>query len=309
MTTLASWVSEDDKGPSAIYVAADSRITWGSDARRWDSGRKVFPASSPDVFGYSGDVLFPSLVLGQLTDLIDRKLVWGPHATSEDRHAAVVTFLKTAFQRRHRTPNTDFTIFHCSRDGRGVGSVFHFWRVEYSARKNDWSDSRIDVHKTGKSRRLFSSGSGRTAFEDAAAQWDRSPQGGTARAVFSALCEAIESGADPLSGGVPQIVALDRNSRGKLVGFVADGTRYLYGLPIPWTQELAKLEWVDRLFQRMSPETLQLLSGAQRHAKVVEPKSDGLKNFLRRSSEVRNVTASEKSNMPMPPRNIIPRRL
>jgi hypothetical protein len=284
VTTLASWISVDGSGPSAIYVVADSRITWGSHARRWDSGRKVFPANSADVFAYCGDVLFPSLVLGQITDLIDRNLLWAPQTPSDARHEAVVTVLQTAFERQHQTPKGDFSIFHCSREGQGVGSVFNLWRIDYSARPDVWADCQVEICQAGKSRLLLSGGSGRPAFEEAIAEWSCSPQGGTARAVFSAFCETLEIGKDRLSGGVPQIAALDRNSCGKLVGFVSEDMRYLYGLPVAWSPDMSKIEWVDRLFQRISPETLRLLSGAQRHAKVVERNGAGLTKFLRRIS-------------------------
>ena len=45
-----------------IYLASDSRITWGSANRRWDAGRKLFTSDkSSHAFGYCGDVVFPSL--------------------------------------------------------------------------------------------------------------------------------------------------------------------------------------------------------------------------------------------------------
>jgi hypothetical protein len=39
---------------------------------------------------------------------------------------------------------------------------------------------------------------------------------------------------------------------------------------------------VDPLFQRISPVTLELLSGAQKHARVKAPAEHGLTAFFRR---------------------------
>ena len=72
MTTLQSWVSYSDTGekphlPRAVYIASDSRITWGAAHRRWEAGRKVFAAKEyPHLFGYCGDVILPALLIGQI---------------------------------------------------------------------------------------------------------------------------------------------------------------------------------------------------------------------------------------------------
>jgi hypothetical protein len=89
MTTLFSWLSVDNRGPSSIYIVSDSRITWGSSGKRWDSGRKVFATKSADIFGYCGEVLFPSLVLSQLGDLIDRDILWSSDCAAENRHSKI----------------------------------------------------------------------------------------------------------------------------------------------------------------------------------------------------------------------------
>jgi hypothetical protein len=86
MTSLASWIGIDSRGQSSIYIVSDSRISWGENAV-WNYGRKVFASrTTPEIFGYCGDVLFPSMFLsqvvdsisiGQLGDLID------PHGRAE----------------------------------------------------------------------------------------------------------------------------------------------------------------------------------------------------------------------------------
>ena len=57
MTLLVAWAGVDTHGTSFVYIASDSRISWGTTAT-FDYGRKVFAfAHWPDVLGYCGDVL------------------------------------------------------------------------------------------------------------------------------------------------------------------------------------------------------------------------------------------------------------
>jgi hypothetical protein len=81
VTTLACWVGVDARGPSSVYVAADSRISWAGRAE-WDQARKVYACVvEPHVFGYVGDVLFPVLAIPTVIDLIERGML------AEDRGA------------------------------------------------------------------------------------------------------------------------------------------------------------------------------------------------------------------------------
>lgn len=283
MTTLISWLSVDQRGPSAIYIASDSRITWGSGQRRWDSGRKVFAAKTTDIFGYCGDVLFPSLVLGQLVDLIDKNLLWEIDSNSAVRHAAILSYLKISFSRRHDTPNHDFSILHCVRNGEKLGCSFELWQIDYKSSEDKWIDRSIDVSpKENTSRLLVALGSGAKAFEAEAYSWTNSSQGQVSRAYFSAFCDALKVGADELSGGMPQLVSLDRQNGGKVLGYVSEGVRYIYGLPISYLHAFKGIEWVDERFQRLSPETLDLLSGAQRQAKPTTSRASGFASFFGR---------------------------
>lgn len=273
MTTLLSWVSVDSRGPSALYIVSDSRITWGSQAKCWDSGRKLFACQSADIFGYSGDVLFPSLALGQIGDLIDHGLLWDESADARTRHSVLFQYLRCSFSRRHATPDQDFSIIHGARDGKDLKSNYSVWCIRYNAKKRTWNDFEIFFDAPGNSQVLCALGSGHRVLKQEIRRWAESPQGGTARSIFSAFCDALASKRDPLSGGVPQIVTLGRKDGGKIAGFVADGICYLYGLPIEPNPALEKIEWYDDLFTRISPLTLKRLSNAQRHTRVGLPKA------------------------------------
>ena len=76
MTLLASWLAVDSRAPSAVYIMSDSRISWDNRAF-FDYGKKVFGCKNyPDIFGYCGDVLFPSIVLNQIVDIADHGLLF-----------------------------------------------------------------------------------------------------------------------------------------------------------------------------------------------------------------------------------------
>nr|WP_272212359.1 hypothetical protein [Marinicella sp. W31]MDC2878274.1 hypothetical protein [Marinicella sp. W31] len=132
---------------------------------------------------------------------------------------------------------------------------------------------------------MLTLGSGSKSLNREINAWKASSQGSTARSLFSAFCDALDKGADPLTGGVPQIVSVDRNSPGKVLGFVADRQRYLHGLPIGYSPALTSLEWVDPLFNRMSAETLDRLSGAQHQVRDAPTVPGGIGRFFRSSGK------------------------
>jgi hypothetical protein len=75
VTTLLCWLSVDARGPSAIYIVTDSRLLGDHPQEDGTAAESI----RREVFGYfwlCGEVLFPSLVLGQLGDLVDRGVLW-----------------------------------------------------------------------------------------------------------------------------------------------------------------------------------------------------------------------------------------
>ena len=146
ITTLIAWVAIDQRGPSSLYFASDSRITWGSPGRRWDVGRKLFACKkSPDIFGYVGEVLFPSLVLGQLIDAVDHDILFSLSDDPAYKHAEFVRTVQSSFGNRHEAPNDSFEILHATRVGNGVTAMFRIWLLIYTATSKSWSDNEIQI--------------------------------------------------------------------------------------------------------------------------------------------------------------------
>jgi hypothetical protein len=248
-------------------MASDSRISWGSSRARWDAGRKLFLCRrNPDIFGYSGDVVFPSLVLGQITEAADTGLLFLHTDDSESRHSKFLTAIKASFGRTQNAPTRDFRILHASRQHSGPKAQFHLWCLSYSAAANSWSDASIVVPSL-RSELLAVVGSGSKSIKSQGLRWEKSDQAGTSRAIFAAFCDSIRSSADPLSGGVPQLVGMYHTRLPQPFGIVQDDQRYFHGFPLADGIEPDAIEWRDELFQRIDGRSLKIVAGAQRHVR------------------------------------------
>lgn len=266
MTTLIAWTSHDQERFAALHVASDSRISWGSSIHRWDAGRKIFATrSTPDIWAYSGDVLFPALVLSQLMSASDAGLLFDEHSTAQDRHDITMDALRSSFQRRHNAPDRTFTIMHASRDGEKAGARPRLWQTSFDHRTSRWKDEETEIDD--QPHLVAVHGSGSTSLKKEARRWEQSNIGGTSRSIYSAFHAAISSGADPLSGGAPQLASIYPQGSAVTAGAVHDGRLYLHGLPINAMADSGRIEWFDALFQRIDPQTLKVRAGAARHAK------------------------------------------
>ena len=271
MTTLVAWVSYSATGerpdlPKAIYFASDSRITWGSQARRWDAGRKLFsPLAEPHLFGYCGDVVFPSLVLGQVVSAIDNNILFERGMAADERHERILESMKGSFHRRHNAPDQDFSVLHAFREKSWPSTKFSVWYVDYQTKTKMWTSKKLPIPTETKP--LIYLGSGRSSAKVFGRQWEASDVGGTSRSIFSAFCESIEAGSDRLTGGPPQIAGLYMKMGPQTFGSVNNGRLYLHGLEISRGKMLANIEWRDELFQRIDQKTLKPLRGARRFAR------------------------------------------
>jgi hypothetical protein len=270
MTTLVAWLATDSTGPASVYIASDSRISWSAPQGRWDAGRKLFACdTSPDIFGYCGDALFPVHALGQVVELADHGVLFMPGAGATERHAALVQCIKRSFSLRAAALDSGFSIVHVARDCEGMSSQFLVWRTGFS-RSGAPSDNicaTVEASEGGKSRRLVALGTGAESYVRETLRWSGSAQGGTSRGFFTALCDVLDRQDDPASGGAPQLVGLYRNGNGRSFGIVHKGTKYFHGLPVPELDAYGSVEWRDDAFQRINPQTLKLVRGAQRQVR------------------------------------------
>jgi hypothetical protein len=261
MTTLISWIAADQRGPSSIYLAADSRITWG-DADKWDRGKKVFASHMlPLIVGYCGDVTFPIQAINQVLEAIDHGDL-GMAVMKEDIVGSIVEQLRTSLSKYPSSQYHPFSIFICLRKDDGLGCVFEAHEASFGGNRIPLL-KKIDVPSS--SILLTAGGSGRTSFKESYLTWWQSEVKGTSRAIYSAFCDALKSGKDPKSFGPPQLVGLYRKGNGISFGSVWDGVPYLGGMemcPELWRQNI---RWYNELFEICDPLELQRAETAQRH--------------------------------------------
>lgn len=253
MTLLVAWATALAKVPNSVYLASDSRITWDRRKGRWDAGRKLFACrTSPDIFGFSGDVLFASQVLGQIIDLVDNGVLFNAASRAQRRHDAAVAALKASHLRRHDTPEADFEIVHIARSGSRMDTHFIGWATRFCANRRSWSDDEFELSPL----KPAAFGSGAQHFHQRIEMRPTPPQDELERVPFLAFRECLASGSDPASGGVPQLSGVYRIGVGRPIGFVDGRDRFLYGLPVDAVHS-GNLEWRDQAFRAIHGPTLR----------------------------------------------------
>ena len=268
MTSLAIAVSVDARGPCALYIATDSRITWETTtSKRWDAGQKTFaPVGYPDIFGFCGNAHFPPLALGQMIDLVNAGIIFRASDTAERRHQRAMEVVRRAVDNRCQAPITSFSIFHGARDGELMASGFRAWKTQYASETEEWTDEELDLSDEG-SYLAHLDGSGATTIRAYARKWRGTSAEGTSRAAFWAFCDALYSEKDGFSGGAPQLVGIWRKGAARQFGLLWCGKRYLCGVEVPADARFDSVDWFNQRFERIDGENIKRVEDGKRHPK------------------------------------------
>ena len=249
-----------------MNFATDSRISWGKSGKEhWDMARKTFSSSSsPDIFGYVNDVMFPSMILGQIVNAIDNGGMFGADDTCEVRFEKVARHIKNSHDLYPPQQRESFCIFHGARQGAGLSSRFELNTIAWDKITSKWTVDRISTPEASSA--ITVDGSGKNAVSKWSERWNSSSQGGTSRAVFSSFCNAVLSGEDKFTNGAPQLVSLYRKGFGKTIGYVGRGKKFISGIEILSSEDMAdkKVEWRNMYFERCDISG-KLIGGAQKH--------------------------------------------
>jgi hypothetical protein len=264
MTSLVAWIAIDSRSPASIYLVSDSRISWGN--QTWDYGRKLFASRNyPEILGYYGDVLFPSQVLGRLIDLIDSNLLFNAEDSPGHKWAKILSVVQKSFKGYPDEKSCFFTIIYCTRENSEMSSVFHMSMLSWRPNEG-WIDKQgINLPQESGIIDIF--GSGEKSVSKWYSYWSQTRQKRTSRSVFSAFCDALQSGEDKKSGGAPQLIGLYRKGVAESFGIIYKNQRYLFGLPVDESENLKAVEWRNSLFERCDWQTMKPLEGAQRHSR------------------------------------------
>jgi hypothetical protein len=279
MTLLVSWLATDKNGtPTSAYIAADSRISWGS-VGFFDHGRKVFAfKNSPDILGYCGDVLFPSIVLGQILEMGDRGLLFPPDATCKERFEAILAQLMHQFQHYPHTVEQitvdTLQILHISRDPH-KNTQFACFLMEWR-RTSGWKSEEIEPPQQVGVLKVL--GSGEREFKENLIRYEKGLDQGTSRCVFHCFCDSLFNIKDYYCGGAPQLVGLYTNpkSSGITYGIIKNSQRYFLGALIDKTASYEGVEWRNEFFEICDGSTMKTKKGAQKQPDVMRRKRAAL---------------------------------
>lgn len=265
MTLLVSWVGIDTHGPSSIYIASDSRISWRPSVN-FDLGRKVFAFSKwPDILGYCGDVIFPSIALNQIIELGDAGLLFAPNYSCKQKFQAIVNKLNdlfAAYPSMHSgLANNSLSIIHASRDTTD-NKKFFCHKISWSA-KHGWRGEEFQLPNT--SQILFVLGSGASEFSQNYMKYQNGPNKDTSRNVFHCFCDTLTHIVDSYVGGAPQIVGIYRKPTTPALNFgvIYNGNRYFLGAQIDNLHSFNKVVWRNERFEVCDGLTMKILPTAQ----------------------------------------------
>jgi len=248
MTSLAVTLAIGHYGPSALYIIADSRITWSKVGEKWDCAQKTFTSQGADIFGFCGDAYFPPAILQQVLLQSRLGLLHDKGADSRARHLAIIEAFRQTLKSAGQTPISTFSLFHGARDGEGMNSRFMLWEARYSAASRRLVDRSFDLEKQQSCLVHVDGSGGRLIKEKASASNSRAEK--KSRFAITAFCEALISGVDSHSGGAPQLVGIGRRGAAKTFGFVWNERKFVAGLELAKTTTWKRAVWFNRNFEQ-----------------------------------------------------------
>lgn len=270
MTLIASWVATDDKprgkSISAVYFCADSRFTWTHNGKVFDMGKKTYVCNNhPEMFCFCGDVEFPTNTLQSLIFEIDYGLLFSADSSFQDKKETVYHYVSQALgQYPKEVLAQNFVIYYCSCIKR------RFYLAEF--RYNGTAFTVNDIDLPTQSTKVFSDGSGKELFDSLWIEANKPSvnEQFTSRNVYHCFVQALDDAKhhphdENLSkvGGSPQLVGLYRRGKTNMYGIVRNGERYIQGRKVSYKPSLNNIEWRNDNFERVDPQTMELLSGAQ----------------------------------------------
>lgn len=266
MTLIVSWIAMDNKRgvhtPSSIYIASDSRISWEN--QYFDYGRKIFGCRNyPDIFGYSGDVLFPSIVISQIIEIIDNDLLFNNDMSCEEKmnlfYEQLVKSLEKYPVEFENIINESFAIIHSSRDSQ---NQFACCEYRWNRKGNVWECHMIDL--PSHSGLLYVSGSGKQEFRNNLSKFESRDASGTSRNIFQCFCNTLSNMMDKYCGGAPQLIGLYRKNNSIPFGIIYDEKRFFNGYEVTNLKSFDNIAWRNSLFEICDGETMSIKDNSQR---------------------------------------------
>ena len=250
MTMLVAWTGVDTHGFSSAYILADSRITWG-EMSHFDSGRKVFSSKVyPEIFGYSGDVLFPTMVLSQVIEMIDSGILIHKEMPAIMKKQIIFKTIGNLLAKYPKTAISSATsIIYVTRDNRPE-KYPDFKAFQMNIKEGNRITTK-EVKLNKESGHFLILGSGKRELSEVLSRYSKGKNHDTTRNVFHSFISALENTNDPCVGGPPQMVGLYRkpNSAGNNFGLIYHKKRYYLGIEVAEWDCISKIPWRNHLFE------------------------------------------------------------
>ncbi|MGZ9899796.1 hypothetical protein [Shewanella gaetbuli] len=260
ITTLIAWVACDGAAKkNAVYLASDSRLSWGQ-LGYWDLGRKIFPSEKyGDILGFCGDALFCSQQLSQIITYIDSCSSFEVVNEPLERSDLIYELIKNSFgPYPKKFALKSFTIVYLTRRAKYDFCAFS---IKWSSAKG-WSKEELKIGNT--SSLIIWAGSGGNEYKELHAnEIKHSDFGENSRGYFYALNRFIKSNKDPATGGPPQLSCLYNIGAAVKIGTVFDEERYIYGLKIPNGENINNVRWVNDTLETFDANQLKRFQNAQ----------------------------------------------
>lgn len=265
MTILIGWIGVDNRCSSSAYLMSDSRISWSPEPEAYDCGRKLFALRNhPDIFGYCGDVMFPSQFLSQICEKDINNILFTEQATSADRAVVILNQLNKQYSALPKAHRGNCSIYHISRD---IDSAFYAYEYSYNSSIHTWYITNLNTSGFDKSTLIIQAGSGRPAFKQLyERKYENGDLSGTSRNFYQCLCHFLFNQSEITCGGPPQLVGLFNGKRfnGMTYGIINEGQRYFCGAPCEYTQELESVRWYNEEFEICDGLTMKRMHNAMR---------------------------------------------
>jgi hypothetical protein len=266
MTSLIAWLAVDSRKPTGLYFASDSRRSWPNKLFADNCVKLFSPKSTLEIFGFAGDVSFPSDTLfGLCRELEKNPIPLNESTSSYGRAEWVYRYIADKFDRLLIKPQFGFTILHGSRNHFGQMAAFTLFCYTYDLQSKQLSWDELDISGSG-SFMIQAFGTGQTSVISNVRSLEKKI-GMVSRSYFSAFCDSISSNQDPLSGGPIQLVGIGGVGKAAHYGVVtATGSFFRGNAHIE--DSASSILWRNTQFERVDSRG-QLVQQAKKHPRQI----------------------------------------
>ncbi len=252
MSLVVAWIGIDTHGPTSAYIASESRLTWNNNLH-YDGCRKTFFSKRyPEIIGYCGDVLFPSLLINTIIENVDNNLIFSENDPAPIRFKK---FKKKLFNEFHKYPKNNciisdtFEIIYINRNIKAEGYLdFYAYRIKWTRRSGFYSR---EITLPIESGILHVMGSGANEFNENYKYFQKGKNKNTTRNVYHCFTTTLKDVKEKTCGGPPQLVSIFRkpNTVGFSFGLIYKRKRYYAGLEVSRSGGIEDIKWRNNDFE------------------------------------------------------------